>query len=316
MLLKISIIVPIYNSEIYLSECLNSIINQTYKELEIILVNDGSTDGSQKICENFSFIDDRIILISKKNGGLSSARNAGLDVAKGDYISFVDSDDTISKELYQQNVSMLYAYNSIDVLQFPIYMNFGLDCASLVIKEKGFIKTKELLFKNWIEKNRISWGVCNKLFKKEIFNNLRFEVGMIYEDNYMTADILSKINNLFISEKGIYYYHLRENSITTSQHSLQKDLDTQKVSLHILDKIKNLENNKNGKIIILSRLFNVYQSLFYNFNYKKGLNTSFLEELKKINLFDLIKSNIAVAQKIKLIAAKLFGFNLFLVSKK
>ena len=110
--LLISIIVPIYNVEKYLVKSVNSIINQTYKNLEIILVNDGSTDTCGDICEKFKNIDRRIIVIHKKNGGLSDARNAGLQVAKGDYIGFVDSDDWIEKNMYQELLNISLKENS------------------------------------------------------------------------------------------------------------------------------------------------------------------------------------------------------------
>ena len=98
---KISIIVPVYNVESYLSNCIDSILNQTFKDFELILVNDGSTDKSLEICKHYKNMDDRIFIIDKKNGGLSSARNAGLDIIKGEYIGFVDSDDYIHPQMYE-----------------------------------------------------------------------------------------------------------------------------------------------------------------------------------------------------------------------
>src|SRR5690554_2572883 len=119
----LSVIIPIYNAEEFLVRCLNSVVNQTYQELEIILINDGSTDNSRSICEEYARIDSRILLLNKKNGGQSSARNAGLDIARGDYITFVDSDDYIDSDTYAVNMDYLIKNKHIEILQFPFRGN-------------------------------------------------------------------------------------------------------------------------------------------------------------------------------------------------
>ncbi len=120
----ISVIVPVYNVELYLEQCLNSIINQTYKNLEIILVNDGSTDNSGVICDLYANIDNRIIVIHKDNGGVSSARNAGLNVAKGNFIGFVDPDDWIADDMYEKLYLNIQNFNAnISVCEFRKVMN-------------------------------------------------------------------------------------------------------------------------------------------------------------------------------------------------
>lgn len=312
MSVRLSIIVPIYNTEKYLVACLDSIINQTYKNLEIILINDGSTDGSKSICEAYASKDKRILLIDKANGGQASARNKGLNLATGDCIAFVDSDDTISKELFQENMLVLTKDPSIEVLQFPIYMNFGLENGYLRKYSKESIQSREILYKKWIETNTISWLVCNKIFKKEVFKNLRFKENMVYEDNYMIADILSRIDKLFINEEGIYYYHARENSTTTSKHSLKKEQDTQLVSLHILDNLTKIQNTTKAKVIMLNRIFNVYQSIKQNYKVSAEIDILFVQEMKNLTLSSIFKSNLIISQKIKMVFLKLIGANTYL----
>lgn len=312
MSVRLSIIVPIYNTEKYLVACLDSIINQTYKNLEIILINDGSIDGSKSICEAYASKDKRILLIDKANGGQASARNKGLNLATGDCIAFVDSDDTISKDLFQKNMQVLKKDSGIDVLQFPIYMNFGLENGYLRKPSQESIRSREILYKKWIETNTISWLVCNKIFKKEVFKNLRFKENMVYEDNYMMADILSRIKHLFINDEGIYYYHARDNSTTTSTHTLKKEQDTQLVSLHILNKLTKVQNTTKAKVIMLSRIFNVYQSIKYNYKVSAEIDTLFFQEMKNLTLSSIFKSNLIISQKIKMVFLKLIGANTYL----
>lgn len=313
---KLSIIIPIYNTEKYLVGCLDSVIQQTYQNLEIILINDGSTDGSKKICEIYASKDERIILLEKSNGGQASARNMGLDIATGDYIAFADSDDTISKDLIYASMSVLAKDHSIDVLQFPIYMDFGAENAVLKIFSNESIRNKKELYKKWVETNRISWLVCNKIFKKEIFANLRFKEKMIYEDNYMVADVLSKTKHLFINDKGIYYYHARENSTTTSTHTLKKEQDTQLVSLHILNKLIEVQNTQEAKLIMLNRIFNVYQSIKHNYSIFPEMDALFLKEMKTLKLCDILKSKITIVQKIKMVFVKIIGSKNYLKLNK
>ena len=309
---RLSIIIPIYNTEKYLVACLDSIVNQTYKNVEIILINDGSTDGSKSICETYASKDKRIVMLDKPNGGQASARNKGLDVATGDCIAFVDSDDTISKDLFQKNMQVLKKDSGIDVVQFPIYMNFGQENAFLRKYSKESIQSQEVLYEKWIETNTISWLVCNKIFKKEVFKNLRFKENMVYEDNYMVADIMSRIKHLFINDEGIYYYHARDNSTTTSTHTLKKEQDTQLVSLHILNKLTKVQNTTKAKVIMLNRIFNVYQSIKHNYKVSSEMDTLFVQEMKNLTLSSIFKSNLIINQKIKMVFLKLIGVNTYL----
>lgn len=211
----ISVIVPIYNTSKYLSKCIDSIINQTYKNLEIILVNDGSTDNSLDICNKYKLIDSRIIIINKDNGGLSSAKNIGLDNHKGRYIAFIDSDDYVDNnfigELYNNlistnsDISLCNYYDTINNIDYPNYDN------SFILGNNGKYKC---LFGKYSVQTCCSW---NKLYKDYIFNNIRFPEGLCYEDSYVICDILFKTNKIsYMLDKCLYHYNKRTGSITTN----------------------------------------------------------------------------------------------------
>lgn len=171
----ISVIVPIYKVESYLNRCIDSIINQTYKNLEIILVDDGSPDRCGEICDNYAKLDSRIRVIHKINGGLSSARNAGLKIAKGDYIGFVDSDDYIKTDMYENliNACIMNECHVSGVRYERRYQN-GLKEDSLTVITDNSLKSSEEYFRELLlHVGDVS--VCTKLFEKSILENLFFD---------------------------------------------------------------------------------------------------------------------------------------------
>lgn len=215
---KISIIVPIYNTEKYLRTCIESILNQTYQNIEVILVNDDSPDNCGQICENYKIKDDRIVVIHQKNKGLSGARNSGLDVANGDYIGFVDSDDWIGKEMYEVmlNVSLKY---DLDIVECGIN-NSGF--------EIEYTNTElNLVFENSIEAlQRIiqssGFSVCRKLYKKDTIKNSRFPLNRNSEDVYFAIDNIPKIKKMAYFQFPFYNYRPNPASITKSPYCLKR----------------------------------------------------------------------------------------------
>ncbi|MBO5468256.1 MAG: glycosyltransferase [Lachnospiraceae bacterium] len=216
----ISVIVPIYNVEKYLDVCLESIINQTYSNLEIILVDDGSTDNSLYICNEYAQKDKRIKVIHKKNGGLSSARNVGIDVAKGKYIGFVDGDDYIHKELYRRLVDACQRYRVAISICHAVVFQDGKE----PIQTSGYIKNDyvtddmKLIFSNTLN---MSQSVCNKLFLRELFSNLIFPEGRVVEDGYILYDLLYKAKKVAYVAIGGYYYRRRPDSIMSRKFRKQ-----------------------------------------------------------------------------------------------
>ena len=235
---KISIIVPVYNVEKYLDQCITSIINQSMKELEIILVNDGSTDNSLQICNKYKALDERIMVLDKKNGGLSDARNYGLKYANAEFIGFVDSDDYIDSKFYErlyeglQNDGVYVAVSSIkrvddfeDVLYISKY------------KADGII-TNSVAMKSMLTAKGISNSVCNKLFYKKLFDENLFPVGKLYEDEYITYRVVDLSPKIYITSSSAYYYRVNKNGITERKFT-ERELDRIEASLIRVNYLKN-----------------------------------------------------------------------------
>ena len=209
---KISIIVPVYNVEKYLEKCLKSIISQTYKNLEIIVVNDGSIDNSLEICKKFEKIDKRIKVIDKENGGLSDARNAGLKIATGDYIGFVDSDDYIAEDMFETLGKLLKEHNAeISIVSYYEMMDNRL----LDVQKDGTldIMNKEEAIKELLIDKKIQSYAWNKLFKKEIFEGIIFPTGKNFEDIATTLLLFEKADKIVRLEEPKYFYLRRNDSI-------------------------------------------------------------------------------------------------------
>lgn len=212
--MKISIIVPIYNVEKYISKCIDSIINQTYRDLEIILVDDGSPDKCGIICDKYASFDKRIIVIHKQNGGLSSARNAGLDVATGSYVGFVDSDDWIESTMYEEMISM-FDNDGVDLVECGINL---ISDRSIKLYEAGkneIISGHDALFMHLDllkrgDQTMPRTAVWSKLFRKDFWNDRRFPNGKIHEDYMLTVEALYYANKVALVKKGLLN-HLIDN---------------------------------------------------------------------------------------------------------
>lgn len=236
--MKISIIVPIYNVEKYLERCILSIIKQTYQNIEIILVNDGSTDSSIEICKKYSKLDPRILLIDKENGGLSDARNVGLQVAKGDYVLFVDSDDYIELDSCEKFVGTIKKYDGVDLITSNAKVIYDdktdfLTHSNLATNE---VVNGEKYFTHEIKHKKMSMAAvlnCYRLsFLKE--NDLYFEKGILHEDEEFTPRVFIKAQSVLHMNTYFYNYVLRDNSI-----SRQKDLSQNATDLfHTLYKLE------------------------------------------------------------------------------
>lgn len=219
---EISIVVPVYNVEKYLEKCLDSIIKQTFIDVEILLIDDGSTDNSLKICKNYAEKDDRIRVIHQINQGLSAARNTGIENAKGKYIGFIDSDDYIDEDMYE------YLYNQItnqdaDIAVCGIYNEYADIIRRAYPQDEYIVATQKEAMSMVLEANKISVNAVNKLYKREIFKDLRYPVGKLSEDAHLILEILLQANRIVISTTPKYHYVHRENSITTAPYT-QKDL--------------------------------------------------------------------------------------------
>lgn len=222
--MKVSVIVPVYNIEKYLSKCVESVLGQTYGNFELILVDDGSTDSSGNICDCFSEQDKRIIVIHKKNGGLSSARNAGLDIAKGEYVIFVDGDDYVDSKMIE---TLLKASMDYDVnLVMCNYVHVDEKGNQVGISELRIEKPELLSSDEMLDRVSKGWtfGVIawNKIYRRELFNSIRYPVGKISEDEFISHRIMATTKKAVIIPTVLYYYTLREGSITKSGFTIKQ----------------------------------------------------------------------------------------------
>ena len=218
----ISVVIPIYNVEKYLKKCIESVINQTYKNLEIILVNDGSTDNSKNIIDEYSLIDNRIKVINKKNGGLSDARNVGIEIAKGDYIAFLDSDDWIELNMYEKLYSYIKQENA-DIVQCSYQEVYNEEVNNQKIKEEiKLISGKDSLYNLSGENHGKTVVVWNKIYKRELFNDIRFPKGKYHEDEFTTYKLLYKANKIVDLNLPLVYYRQRDGSIMNSKFNIKR----------------------------------------------------------------------------------------------
>ncbi len=218
--MKVSVIVPVYNVRQYIKEALDSLINQSYRDLEIILVDDGSTDGSGDICDEYQKKDDRILVIHQENGGLSAARNAGLDIMSGDVISFLDPDDAFSSTMIEEMISALQK-NNVDIIEckYARYNQIELLDEETLVHKISNTKTKIGKYTNkgaikCILNDGLAFCVWNKIYKKNIWENVRFPEGQNFEDLYVIIQLLSNAKALFVLDKKLIMYRTRSGSIT------------------------------------------------------------------------------------------------------
>ena len=226
-MIPISIIVPVYNVEKYISRCIESILCQTFTNFELILVDDGSPDNSVSICEKYMEKDARVSLIHKENGGLSSARNAGIDSAKGEYLLFVDGDDVIHPKTLEILYSNLKDSNAqISIGNFCRFHNdselsFQTGDENAQSSNSGIQVLEKLYDRN--DASRYA-SACGKLIKRSLFENVRFPVGRLFEDEFTTYLLYYKAHKVSVTEKVLYYYFVNDEGITRNL-TIQKYFD-------------------------------------------------------------------------------------------
>lgn len=212
----ISVIVPVYNVDSYLHKCVNSILHQSYNDIEIILVDDGSTDSSGKICDEYAKNYSHIVVIHKGNGGLSSARNAGLSIAKGEYLSFVDSDDWI--ELDYLEILMSRISDDVDISSCGLFLDYPDRVVDKHSPRDCIISAHDIIGDGIINLDWFGNYFCNKLFKRNLLDGLQFPVGVAYEDVALLYKVILNANKISIVSRSLYHYFQgNTNAITKSR---------------------------------------------------------------------------------------------------
>lgn len=311
--MMISIVIPVYNVEKYLRRCVDSVLSQTYKDIEIILIDDGSKDKSGKICDEYEKKDSRVRAIHKENGGLSSARNRGIEEAQGEYIGFVDSDDYIDNDMYEVLYDELQKENA-DIAMCGLYDCYeGEKFTSNTVRERVVLNSEEAI-KMVMEAKKTSVTAVNKLYRKEIFRELRYPINKLSEDAFVIVDVLMKAKTIvFISDQKYYYVH-RKNSITTSGFK-EKDLNVLEAysrnkeiieeyypalkdvaemrymwaHFYVLDKMMLTKGSydKSIKKRIISKLRHNYKFILHDPRFNKGRKVAMLLLLINANLYKL-----------------------------
>lgn len=299
----ISVIVPVYNVDIYLEKCINSIVHQTYKNLEVILIDDGSIDNSSNICDKYKELDNRIVVIHQLNEGLSCARNRGLDIAKGNFVCFIDSDDYVEPQMIQLLKKNMDNNNSdISICNYFYVTNKKNRKCVYNQNEMNFtLKGKEKFLSIHNKYSILTMPPWNKLYKKSLFYNIRFPDGKIYENSYIICDLLNKAKVVSYVLKPLYNYVYRENSIinTFSINHFNK-IDAFNKNIAFFNKkgfseLVNHEKNKkmNMLIIFLSKMKRYgirndevekkyYKELIYTNKEVKWVGATYINKIYKV----------------------------------
>lgn len=304
----ISIIIPVYNVEKYLDKCLDTIINQTYKNIEIIIVNDGSTDNSLDICNKYKSLDNRVKLFSIKNTGLSGARNYGIKKSTGKYLSFIDSDDYIDLDMIE------VLYRNI------INEKADLSCCSFYEVFKDGIKKKSKEDKTYImngkktiEKSFLDEGLSvytwNKLYDKKLFKNIEFPLHKKSQDRYIMYEIFDKAKRVVYQSICKYYYVQRKSSTANNL----KDINTDSIeaSLNAINYLKKYKDIRPlaVKEYLITRLRCYKKMVYYNKKIDKRIRKDLIREINKYNI------NYSLKEKIEIILLKYFPYLYKIIGK-
>lgn len=308
----ISVVIPIYNCKKYIHRCIDSIINQTYKNLEIIIVDDGSSDGSQYICDKYENIDNRIRVFHIENSGVSEARNIGYKYSTGKYIAFVDSDDWIEPDMYEK----LYYYivkNKVDVICCDYYINYENNSKEIINEHN---KINKILSKDesfyYLIKNEFYGGyIWNRLYSKEILNKIEID-GKIFENNIqvcedllMNCRIISEINEIYYIQEPYYHYYQNLSSVTKDRKYNEKIITIKDAYEKIIE-IYEKNSIKNMEFVIYE-----YIKILLNLNYRIKLSCK--HNLLEFNRMKYIRKvlnfrNIKFNKKIYLLISLAFPY--------
>jgi len=301
---KISIIVPVYNVQLYLRRCVDSLINQTFEDIEIILVNDGSTDHSPEICDEYARTDKRVKVIHKINGGLSDARNVGLVESRGDYVLFVDSDDYINHD----SCEVLYRYGNMSNLDIVVGDAVRIESDSQTILARSEVSLNKVMkgtdfLKEQLENHYMHMASCFNLYNRKflIDNELFFKKGIYHEDEQWTPRVLLRANRVQYIKLAFYNYIIRDNSITKKRDKSKNALDLINTCYELERIYEKIEDVKLKRLLYdylsmlflnaihLGRLYDKKYSSYYDKKFLIGKPKSLRNRLK-VCLFIFSKS--------------------------
>lgn len=315
----ISVIVPVYKVEEYLDRCVDSIINQTYKNLEILLVDDGSPDNCPKMCDDYAKKDKRIKVIHKKNGGLSDARNVGIDNSKGDYLTFIDSDDYVELNYVEFLYNLIVKYDA-DISMGKQYVRYS---NKVINTGSGYLYdnlSKEEIFEKLMYGEDFDVSAWAKLYKKELFIDIKYPVNRLFEDSATTYKLMDKANKIVMKSEPIYNYIIRENSITNCIFNVKKmDLITSTIEMtdFIAKKYKKLKKSCDRRLMYayLSTYTQYIKSKHTNIKIEKELLSYIQSNRKKILKDRRISKRDRIGLYCTYLGKKIYGISWLLYEK-
>ena len=249
--MKLSIIIPVYRVETTLNRCVESVVAQDYDDFELILVDDGSTDNCPQMCDDWAVKDQRIKVVHKTNGGLSDARNAGIDIARGDYLTFIDSDDYIAAHTLAPLMQKLSDRPDIDILEYPVFVFYGSPKQHKLSfdGDTTYHDMDDYWYKGQAYQHSYAW---NKIYRRGLFQEVRFPKGILFEDMHTLPRLLKEVKTVMTTGLGLYYYCMNDSGITATadgnalrmllephveiiKNSQRQDRDFQTYYLHVLN---------------------------------------------------------------------------------
>lgn len=320
--MKISIIVPIFNSSEHLVKCIESIVNQTHNNIEIILINDGSTDKSGAIADRYAELDERIVVIHSENKGVSSARNLGLKLATGDYIGFVDSDDFIKLNMYKNLIDIAIKEN-VDVVQCGFqYVSEENKLKNKLVYPNMNLQTKDEVLRAYFQTRKINPVLWNKIYKRSVIKEIKMIEGRNHEDSMAIPEILLNCNTLINTSEAYYYYVQGDETIMSSEFT-EKSMDQLYAGDYVIELCKRENKDYLIDAYITSSLdcILLYQKLedskmkersqyqnriisTFNRNYKKIFRS---EEMKKSSIkIKIAVHSFKINKKLSITLLKLF----------
>ena len=305
---KLSVIIPVYNSASTLERCVNSVLSQKLDEIEIILVDDGSDHDCAGLCDELAAQHQQITVIHRPNGGLSAARNTGIEASTGKWLSFIDSDDAILPHTLSKNLEWLQSNPGTSLLEFPVHVHYG-SAHSYILSFKPETVTGTRVFPHWIENEGYSHCYAwNKIYKRELFDNIRFPEGETFEDAAICPDLIRLCNSIRYSDTGCYLYYKSAGSITL-KYSFKNQEPLFRNYFRLYASIQEGHITETCRI----RLWNACLNLLTDLYRCKDADLSYLKaqsrqlDIHAPSLRKLSRNDLTLRQAVKFIAASLFG---------
>lgn len=303
---KVSIIIPVYNVENYIKDCLDSVVNQTYKNIEIILIDDGSTDKSGMICKQYEIKNQNVKYFFQKNQGLSAARNAGLGICTGEYVYFLDSDDFIAANSIEMMMRK-QTKTDVDIIATDfLQIEEGRKYRDDMIERAEFHVATSKEFYLQI----ISNHACGKLYKRKLFDGVRYPVGQNYEDVDTTHQLFYKSNKILYTDEGFYYYRIRKGAIT--QTPTEKNITDYIKSYESVKAFYTMQHDKEVDYYLMTILYGIYSRLSRSDDALKNKYAVYInDEFRKYNNVSL-RDYLRVPMTFKLILYRLGMISFFM----